>query len=146
MSIQHQFNDLRSNPPEYTGVGLKNFNFKNWEAVITGPRGTPYEGGLFVLDVKFPDNYPSSAPQIYMVTPIYHPNINDYGQVCINIIRDGWKSHYTMRFIMNAIVGLLKYPNPDSPWPNKRSIADEYKNNRNAFNSKARNYTDQHAM
>ena len=146
MSISSQFNDLRGNPPKRIGVGLKNFNYNNWEAYINGPRGTPYEGGLFTLDIIFPADYPSSAPKITMKTPIYHPNIDDSGNVCIDIIKGGWKPNYTMRFILNAIVGLLKYPNPDSPWPSKRSVADEFKQDRATFNRKAQDYTSRYAM
>ena len=81
-----------------------------------------------------------------MKTPIYHPNIDDSGNVCIDIIKGGWKPNYTMRFILNAIVGLLKYPNPDSPWPSKQSVANEFKQYRATFNRKAQDYTSRYAM
>lgn len=146
MSISTQFNDLRSNPPEYIGVGLKNFNYKNWNAFISGPRGTPYEGGLFKMEIVFPENYPQTAPAIKMKTEIYHPNITDDGNICIDIIKGAWKPHYTMRFILLAIVGLLQYPNPDNPWPSKKNVAIQFKSNRSEFDSIARDYTARHAM
>ena len=146
MSKQAQFNDLRNNPPECIGVGLKNFNFNTWEAFLYGPQGSPYEGGLFTISIDFPDEYPTKAPVLRMVTPIYHPNIDDQGLICIDIIRGSWKSHYTMRFILNSIMGLMKYPNPENPWPSKQSVANEYKSNYRTFFSKARDLTARHAM
>lgn len=36
--------------------------------VISGPVGTPYEGGLFVFDVFLPPNYPVDPPMVALVT------------------------------------------------------------------------------
>ena len=30
----------------------------HWEAFINGPENSPYEGGVFELDVKIPKEYP----------------------------------------------------------------------------------------
>jgi hypothetical protein len=30
----------------------------HWTATVTGPAGSPYEGGVFHIDVTFPANYP----------------------------------------------------------------------------------------
>ena len=46
-----------------------------WEATMTGPPDTPYEGGKFKLLVKIPENYPFQAPRFYFITKIYHVNI-----------------------------------------------------------------------
>lgn len=146
MSIQEQFNNLRSQPPEYIGVGLENFNFNHWKAYISGPSGTPYEGGLYTMDIKFSSNYPRSPPKIVMITQIFHPNIDDDGEICIDVIKNNWKSTYTMRFILNAIVGLLKYPNAENPWPSKQAIADLLRYNKPKFERKAREYTSRYAM
>jgi ubiquitin-conjugating enzyme E2 D len=145
-SLQSQFNDLRSNPPEYVGVGLKNYNINTWEAFINGPRRTPYEGGLFTLSIKFPSNFPTGAPEVKMLTQIYHPNINEQGTVCIDIIRNNWRSDMTMRKVLIAIVGLLKYPNPDGAWPSKTDMANELRNNPSSFNRNAQEWTRRYAM
>ena len=33
-------------------------------AAILGPAGTPYHDGLFVFDIKLPDSYPASPPEV----------------------------------------------------------------------------------
>ncbi len=33
-------------------------NFLHLEAAISGPTSTPYENGVFLLDIKLPEQYP----------------------------------------------------------------------------------------
>ena len=54
-----------------------------WRALIEGPPGTPFEDGVFALDVVIPDQYPLKPPKIHFRTPIYHCNVNSNGGVCI---------------------------------------------------------------
>lgn len=35
-----------------------------WEALIEGPEGTPWEGGLFELKLEFTESYPNKAPNV----------------------------------------------------------------------------------
>jgi ubiquitin-protein ligase len=37
-------------------------NFLHLEAAITGPLSTPYENGIFLLDIKLSDQYPVRQP------------------------------------------------------------------------------------
>lgn len=45
-----------------------------WEALIEGPGGTPFEGGLFAAELKFPKDYPLSPPTMRFLGEIWHPN------------------------------------------------------------------------
>ena len=63
------------------------------------------------------------------MTPIYHPNIDDQGAICLSLLKDGeWKPSTRMLSILEGVIGLLVTPNPDDPLV--ASIAETYQNNR----------------
>ena len=33
-----------------------------WHGNLRGPKDTPYEGGVFHLEIEIPENYPNSPP------------------------------------------------------------------------------------
>ena len=52
----------------------------------------PYDVGAFKIDLNFPTEYPFKPPILTFATPIYHPNVDDKGQVCLPIIHaTNWK-------------------------------------------------------
>ena len=61
--------------------------------IITGPEGTPYEGGCFVFDLFFPSGYPNVAPLMSLQTTgegrmRFNPNLYADGKVGGG--RQGW--------------------------------------------------------
>jgi hypothetical protein len=87
------------------------------------------KGGKFKMELTFPVNYPFTPPKFKFLTPIYHPNIDDQGAVCLSLLKDGeWKPSTRVASILEGIVGLLVTPNPDDPLV--ASIAETYQNNR----------------
>ena len=46
-----------------------------------------YEGYTFKLQLKFPTSYPYEAPQVTFVTPCFHPNVDQYGNICLDILK-----------------------------------------------------------
>lgn len=51
-------------------------NYEKIDAIIPGPKETPYEGVNFRLSMEFNDQYPFRPPTIKFQTPVYHPNID----------------------------------------------------------------------
>ena len=45
----------------------------HWEARLTGPPDSPYDGGCFRLDIAFPANYPASPPCAGVSNPSARP-------------------------------------------------------------------------
>ena len=52
----------------------------------------PYSKGAFRIRIEFPAEYPFKPPKITFMTKVYHPNIDEKGQVCLPIISaENWK-------------------------------------------------------
>ena len=52
----------------------------------------PYNKGAFKIEIAFPAEYPFKPPKILFKTKIYHPNVDEKGQVCLPIINaENWK-------------------------------------------------------
>ena len=48
-----------------------------WKVYISGPKGTPYEGGLFILKLDMTDNYPFKSPKVLIIIgKIYYKNLS----------------------------------------------------------------------
>ena len=117
-----------------------------------GPKGTPYKGGLFVLYINFPDDYPNSKPEVFFRTPIYHVNINPIksnmpgaeplGHVSISTL-NWWRPEYKIKEVAGNIFGLLYLPNPDSPYGLDR--ANELRFNRPLHEEKIKYFTKKYA-
>jgi ubiquitin-conjugating enzyme E2 D/E len=85
---------------------------KKWEATIKGPKDTPYEGGIYNLDILFPKEYPFKKPIIKFTTKIYHCNIRqEDGEVGLNILLDEWCPALTISKVLLSIIVLLQEPN-----------------------------------
>ena len=109
-------------------VGLENDNsmFK-WNIIFNGPEDTPYEGGYFKATLEFPQNYPDQPPKMKFVTPMWHPNIYEDGNVCISILhsRDDamydfegdarWTPVLGVEAILLSVISMLNDPNIESP-------------------------------
>ena len=57
---------------------------------MEGPIDSPYEGGLFELELLLPEGYPLEAPKVTFKTKIYHPNIDKDGGICQDTFNKDW--------------------------------------------------------
>ena len=118
-------------------------NLYEWSAILLGPEDSPYEGGVFKLDIHFPNNYPFKPPKVEFVTKIYHPNINSRGSICLDILKGQWSPALTIIKVLLSISSLLTDPNPDDPL--EPTIAQIYKNNREAYNTTAKAWVEKYS-
>lgn len=87
----------------------------HWTATIPGPDDTPWEGGLFQLDMKFTESYPNDPPNVkFLSEGIYHPNVYVDGRICLDILKTNWSPNYDVRTLLVSIQSLLAEPNPAS--------------------------------
>ena len=142
--IQRELLDIKNNPVQDITITPQEGDAYHWKATIAGPAETPYEKGTFVIDIKFPQDYPFKPPKMSFVTKIYHPNINSGGSICLDILSSAWSPVLTVPKTLLSLSSLLTDPNPDDPLVGR--IASEYKNDRAKYDANAKAHTEQHAM
>lgn len=54
---------------------------------IEGADGTPYAGQRYKLSLKFGSDYPFRPPTVRFETPCFHPNVDQYGNICLDILK-----------------------------------------------------------
>lgn len=70
-----EYKALSTDPPEGITAGPVNEDdLFIWEALIQGPEGTPFEGGVFPAELKFPRDYPLMPPTMKFTCDMWHPN------------------------------------------------------------------------
>jgi ubiquitin-conjugating enzyme E2 G2 len=70
-----EYRTLSQDSPEGITAGpVSEDNMFVWEALIQGPEGTPFDGGIFPAELKFPKDYPLSPPTMRFTCDMYHPN------------------------------------------------------------------------
>ncbi|KAJ7165626.1 ubiquitin-conjugating enzyme 9 [Mycena crocata] len=106
-------------------------DLKQWEAHIPGVRGTPWEGGVYTLQLTFFHGLSEAIPKLRFIRPLFHVNIypsGTWGFVDWEVVefgvgigfRDVWKKtklEDPMRLatLLQSIQKHLNEPNTQSP-------------------------------
>lgn len=114
-------------------------NLRHFSVVLSGPSETPYENGVFKLELFLPAEYPMAPPKVRFLTKIYHPNIDKLGRICLDILKDKWSPALQIRTVLLSVQALLSTPEPDDPLDPK--IAEHWKQDKNAAEGTARTWT-----
>lgn len=110
------------------------------KGTFLGPPGTPYEGGLFEVDIKIPVEYPFKPPIMKFDTRIYHPNISSQtGAICLDILKDAWTPILTLKSSLISLQSLLQSPEPTDP--QDAQVAKIYLTDPKKFAETAANWT-----
>ncbi|KAI9582310.1 hypothetical protein GQX74_015433 [Glossina fuscipes] len=142
--LMAEYKQLTLDPPEGIVAGpISEDNFFEWEALIAGPEGTCFEGGVFPARLIFPPDYPLSPPKMKFTCEMFHPNSKfiDYqkskqkiiylvfadGRVCISILHapgddpmgyessaERWSPVQSVEKILLSVVSMLAEPNDES--------------------------------
>jgi len=122
--IMNDYIDFNKNKPDGIYLWIDKENIYQQYALIIGPPNTPYFGGYFFFDIKFPNNYPEKPPEIKMLTinnkVRFNPNLYQCGKVCLSILGTwagpNWKPIMNIRLVLTSIVSLMgEYPIQNEP-------------------------------
>ncbi|XP_005875564.1 PREDICTED: ubiquitin-conjugating enzyme E2 L3 isoform X2 [Myotis brandtii] len=132
---------------EIRKCGMKNFrniqvdeaNLLTWQGLIV-PDNPPYDKGAFRIEINFPAEYPFKPPKITFKTKIYHPNIDEKGQVCLPVISaENWKPATKTDQVIQSLIALVNDPQPEHPL--QADLAEEYSKDRKKFCKNAKKFT-----
>ncbi|KIJ49161.1 hypothetical protein M422DRAFT_161840 [Sphaerobolus stellatus SS14] len=118
-------------------------NLRYFDVAITGPEGSPFERGIFKLELFLPEEYPMSPPKVRFLTKIYHPNIDKLGRICLDILKDKWSPALQIRTVLLSVQALLSAPNPDDPLAT--DVAKHYKEDEKGAQAVSRGWTEKYA-
>ena len=146
--IDQEFREFLRSPIVNLGlsVGIKdNKKASKWNFTLMGPKDSLYRGGMFFLEMIFPEDYPNKAPTIYFLTPIYHINVNSHtntgksiGEVYSNFFKNYNPSTKIKDFLIK-LYSIFYCPNPDFYYC--RDVYNEFTNNKMLYETKAEYFT-----
>ena len=106
---------LKNNPINGIIYYFNENDITDIQADIEGPTATPYEGGIFRVKIKIPNNFPNVAPKGIFLTKIFHPNISEQGEICVNTLKRDWDPrNWSLSNLFQVIKCLLIIPFPQS--------------------------------
>lgn len=114
-------------------------NLFKWKATVDGASGTVYDGLRYKLVFDFPSGYPYQAPIVKFESACYHPNVDEHGNICLDILKENWSALYDVRTVLLSIQSLLGEPNIDSPL---NTVAADLWKNQTAYKKKLTEHYD----
>ena len=118
--ICKELQQLISEPPEGIKVILNEEDISDIQAIIDGPgtrhfifkaltlllmnyltssAGTPYANGHFKVKLVLGKDFPSGPPKGFFLTKIFHPNVSQQGEICVNTLKKDWKPDLGIKHI-----------------------------------------------
>ncbi|EFO19396.1 ubiquitin-conjugating enzyme family protein [Loa loa] len=85
-------------------------NANKW-LVSLFPDRWPYNVGGYKVEIEFTKEYPFKPPKIKFLTKVYHPNVNENGEVSLAMAtKENWKPSIKIDQLLTALAELLCSP------------------------------------
>ncbi|RMY95802.1 hypothetical protein D0864_05272 [Hortaea werneckii] len=118
--LQSELMTLMTQPTAGISAFPSGSDMTHWNATLQGPTETHYANKTFKLTLSYPNNYPYAPPEVLFKTPIYHPNVDFSGRICLDILKPGgsgkeeegaWSAVMNTQTVLLSIQSLLGEPN-----------------------------------
>jgi len=138
--LQKELADIRkSGIKSFRDIQVDETNILTCQGLIV-PENPPYNKGAFRIEVNFPAEYPFKPPKVNFKSKIYHPNVDEKGQVCLPIISaENWKPATKTDQVIESLINLVNEPEPEHPL--RADLAEEYQKDRKKFMKNAEEFT-----
>eukprot|EP00730_Choanoeca_flexa_P011725 TRINITY_DN27742_c0_g1_i1.p1 TRINITY_DN27742_c0_g1~~TRINITY_DN27742_c0_g1_i1.p1 ORF type:complete len:199 (+),score=30.88 TRINITY_DN27742_c0_g1_i1:188-784(+) len=131
---------LQAQPPPGIIAWPHEDNLSTFRAQIIGPDGSPFKGISFEVELIIGQKYPFEPPKARFLTPIYHPNVDKSGRICLDLLKmppkGSWKPSLNLSSLLLSLRVLMGEANPDDGL--MPDISAKYKSDREAYNRIAR--------
>jgi len=119
-------------------------DLRHWKGMLKGPEDTPFQTGVFEVDIVLTEEYPYNPPKMKFTTKVWHPNISSQtGAICLDILKNEWSPALTIRTTLHSLQALLCCAEPDDPQDGE--VAAQYKNHPEQYATTARYWTEAYA-
>ena len=141
--LQKELQDLRNaGLKAFRDIQVDDSNILLWQGLLV-PDSAPFNKGAFKIEIQFPAEYPFKPPKLVFKTKIYHPNVDEKGQICLSIVSvENWKPATKTEQVIQALVNLVNKPEPDHPL--RGDLAEEYTRDKKKFFKNAEEFTKKH--
>lgn len=143
--IQKELKEIERDKASGVTVEVLGNSLQRLRGYVQGPRDTPYEKGLFVVDITLESQYPFLPPRMRFKTKVWHPNVSSAnGAICLDILKDQWSPALTLKTALLSLQALLASPEPDDP--QDAVVARQYIHERQKFDTQAAIWTETFAQ
>uniref|UniRef100_A0A8C5N4V3 E2 ubiquitin-conjugating enzyme n=1 Tax=Leptobrachium leishanense TaxID=445787 RepID=A0A8C5N4V3_9ANUR len=105
----------RSGMKNFRNIQVDEANLLSWQGLIV-PDNPPYDKGAFRIGIHFLAEYPFKPLKITFKTKIYHPTIDEKGQVCLPVISaENCKPATKTDQVIQSLIALVNDTQPEYP-------------------------------
>ncbi|GMI41231.1 hypothetical protein TrCOL_g13426 [Triparma columacea] len=143
--INKDLKPFKSSPPPGCTLSPTE-NILVYKATISGPPNTPFEGGLYHLNIQMGMDYPFQPPKVRFETKVFHPNVSEKGLICLDTLKPkpvgSWSPAVSLFSLLTTLRVLLSNPSWDDPL--SEDVFESWKDG--CWEAKAVEWTKSYAM
>lgn len=120
LRIQKDLNSLSKD--EFIDISVKKLTEINISFFLVEG---PYKNCWIKFIIFIPSKYPYQSPSVKCLNKVYHPNIDQEGNVCLSVLGIEWKAVFYLGTIITSIKNILVEPSGNDPLNKKIGILIE---------------------